>query len=719
MELSFEAIVNVKKPALKFPFTVSPDGRWLALTLSSFSPPSPSKNLSSELAGSSLWLYDLRSGNGFEMISESGRSSWSGVWSPVENTLAFFSDADGEAGLWLWREDSGPERISKQVVRPFFGFESPIWTLDGRHILVKAMPSEEDNVESLFSNSAYNGPSKKEPFTIYSTTEDSTQNSEERLFESWVDRYLADIVKIDSETGELEQIVGGLNPVGMCLSPDGTRLIFANALGIKSPEINQTVYDLWVVSIGNQQTPRCIAKDIYMDDLVFTWFDHSTVVYITSSSLVEGGIWAVRIDGNENPRRLINTGKVCNYPIAQIFPIEKDIFLPANRQILRINSDTGEVTSVTKQWSSRITAVIPMEQPNGGRNLIVQTYEPHKGMSAFYRLNLTNGERELLLEEPRKHYSKYLGGTSLFKINHKDKIVYLAESENEAPTIFMLDMETKIVKKVGDFNYGVDPVSLGATKLILWQHGEQQRKGILMLPSNRNEDPVPVIVRVYGGMNQSENLRYYGCTPWSFENHHLFTSRGYAVFLPDLPIRGQEPAEDINQGLESAIRALSSQPEVDVKRIGVIGHSYGGYSALIGITRLKCFKAAIISAGIANLISFATHFDPKALNTFFSMVENGQFGMRETLWDNPERYIANSPLFDFDCIEAPVLVIQGTEDPLCYPQAGPIFSALRRLGKTAELIYYNGEGHSPIYWKRESIIDYLKRVVHWFEKHLK
>ncbi|MDF2722514.1 MAG: hypothetical protein K0Q59_2189 [Paenibacillus sp.] len=217
---------------------------------------------------------------------------------------------------------------------------------------------------------------------------------------------------------------------------------------------------------------------------------------------------------------------------------------------------------------------------------------------------------------------------------------------------------------------------------------------------------------------QSQQYRYFGCTPWSIDNHHVWTTRGYAVFLPDLPVSGCEPAERISEGLDAAMSTLVSQPEIDRSRIGIIGHSFGGYSALVGVTRLNEFKAAVVSAGIANLISLATHFDPQALDAFFAKVEGGQIGLRATIWENPHRYISNSPFFEFDRIEAPILLLQGTSDPICASQAGPMYAALRRLGKYAELALYEGEDHSPLYWSDSNRKDYLARIAAWFAQHL-
>jgi len=726
VKLSIESILKFRKPAFRFPFSVSPNGQWLALTLAPVNRPETStKGVSSEVAGCSLWVYDLKNKSAFEIIPDTGRSSWSGVWSPVENTLAFFCDLDGEAGLWLWKKDTGAVRVSKQIVHPFFGFESPVWTPDGRSIIVKSMPAEKID-HSSFGHSARNDYQTEEPISIYRSG-DLIEKSAEGPPETWVSRYRADVVLIDAITGESQFLACGFHPLGMAVSPDGTQLVFANTIGHESPGIQQATYDLWITSIepSSGENLRCIAKGVFLLGPTFTWYDDRTIIYTTAGPLADGGLWAVDIDGKSAPYRIAFSEKI---PFHREFDppfmlTNGDVLVVSKGKLWKVIRETGEIVNMTLNLNRHVIAVIPMEPlpmiEQDHPYAIIQTREPKEEMDGFYRLDLSTGRWEQLCEERRKHVPWYIGGAAYCRMEHRDKLVYLVESETEPPALFILDIETKEVIKVKDITSEMSPESFGAVRMVKWQLGEQIVRGILMLPSEPSDEPVPVIVRVYGGAMQSRQLRYFGCSPWSFENHHLFTSCGFAVFLPDLPVYGHDPAAEICQGLDAAMHALVSQPEIDRDRIGIIGHSFGGYTALVGVTQLKWFKAAVVSAGIANLISFASHFDPKAPNEFFAMIENGQFRLQNTLWENQKRYIANSPMFEFDRIDAPILLLQGTNDPLCVAQAGPIFSALRRLNKTVELVFYHGEEHSPIYWKKENITDYLERVVNWFRVYLK
>jgi len=94
--------------------------------------------------------------------------------------------------------------------------------------------------------------------------------------------------------------------------------------------------------------------------------------------------------------------------------------------------------------------------------------------------------------------------------------------------------------------------------------------------------------------------------------------------------------------------------------------------------------------------------------------------MGGTPWDVRDRYIANSPVFFFDRVQTPLLIIQGAEDTTVAPYLGDeVFVDLRRLGKDVEYAKYEGEGHSPLNWRYANQVDLCNRVIAWFDKYLK
>jgi dipeptidyl aminopeptidase/acylaminoacyl peptidase len=165
-------------------------------------------------------------------------------------------------------------------------------------------------------------------------------------------------------------------------------------------------------------------------------------------------------------------------------------------------------------------------------------------------------------------------------------------------------------------------------------------------------------------------------------------------------------------GVDRAVDLGIADPE----RLGVMGHSYGGYSTLSLIVQTTRFKAAVDSAGPANLVSFYGVMHKSGGAGGIGWSETGQGGMIDTPWQVRDRYIENSPLFYLDRVETPLLIVQGTLD-LITPQSDEVFVALRRLGKEVVYAKYAGEDH----WEVRGALPtrrLLEQVIGWFDAHL-
>jgi dipeptidyl aminopeptidase/acylaminoacyl peptidase len=167
-------------------------------------------------------------------------------------------------------------------------------------------------------------------------------------------------------------------------------------------------------------------------------------------------------------------------------------------------------------------------------------------------------------------------------------------------------------------------------------------------------------------------------------------------------------------GVDLAVQLGVSDPA----RIGIIGHSYGGYSALALVAQSRRFKAAVMRAGIGDLVGAYGELGPDGTNYLLPWAEEGQGRMGGTPWEVRERYIENSPVFYLDRVETPLLIVQGETDAAPY-LADQVFTGLRRLGKPVEYARYEGEGHSEALWSRPNQMDYLNRVLAWFARYLK
>lgn len=158
----------------------------------------------------------------------------------------------------------------------------------------------------------------------------------------------------------------------------------------------------------------------------------------------------------------------------------------------------------------------------------------------------------------------------------------------------------------------------------------------------------------------------------------------------------------------------------DADRLGIMGHSYGGYSVLSLLVQSKRFKAAMMIDGYGDIMAFYGQMGIDGTAFGISAAEQGQGLMRGTPWEFRDRYIANSPIFFLDRVETPIFIVHGTDDITVAPfLSDEVFVGLRRLGKEVEYAKYKGEGHSPIYWNYANQIDFCNRMIAWFEKYLK
>src|SRR5207237_3352824 len=95
--------------------------------------------------------------------------------------------------------------------------------------------------------------------------------------------------------------------------------------------------------------------------------------------------------------------------------------------------------------------------------------------------------------------------------------------------------------------------------------------------------------------------------------------------------------------------------------------------------------------------------------------EHGQGNLGGTPWEYRERYLANSPIYQFDQIETPLLIGQGNKDGNLIA-SDAIFAALKRLGKDAEYRIYKDEGH--VLESKPNVNDFWQRRLEFLAEHL-
>jgi dipeptidyl aminopeptidase/acylaminoacyl peptidase len=165
------------------------------------------------------------------------------------------------------------------------------------------------------------------------------------------------------------------------------------------------------------------------------------------------------------------------------------------------------------------------------------------------------------------------------------------------------------------------------------------------------------------------------------------------------------------------VKSLIQRGFVDPKKLGINGQSWGGYQSAYLITATNMFAAAVPNATVVNMTSAygGIRWGPGILRQF--QYEHTQSRIGGSLWEYPERYIENSPLFKLDRVTTPVLFMANDQDDAVpWYQGIEFYSAMRRLKKEAYLVVYNGEGHNPS--KRANQKDIDKKMQEFFANKL-
>ena len=201
-------------------------------------------------------------------------------------------------------------------------------------------------------------------------------------------------------------------------------------------------------------------------------------------------------------------------------------------------------------------------------------------------------------------------------------------------------------------------------------------------------------------------------------NIPYFVSNGYLVFDPNIYYKNGEPGQSAYNSVVSAAKYLSKMPWVDSTRMALQGQSWGGYQTAYLITKTNIFRAAGAGAPVSNMTSaYGGIRWGSGLNRQFQY-EHTQSRIGATLWQRPDLYIKNSPLFAADKVNTPLLIMHNDADgSVPWYQGIEYFTALRRLGKKVWMLEYNGEDHNLL--ERRNRKDLSVRLGQFFDYWLK
>jgi len=237
-------------------------------------------------------------------------------------------------------------------------------------------------------------------------------------------------------------------------------------------------------------------------------------------------------------------------------------------------------------------------------------------------------------------------------------------------------------------------------------------QGILYKPENFDSTKkYPILFNYYEQL--SHRLYQYARPDFTRTNINVawFVSRGYLVFTPDIYNDMANRGLSAYNAVVGAAQHLSKLPFVDVKKMGINGHSVGGGLTNYIITHTNIFAAAIEGAGISDLISSSLQLSNDRSRLVIYDIHKG------SLWENKDSWLTDSPIMEADKITTPLIIFHSKKDAAVpWEQAVELFIALRRLGKRVWMLQYDNGNHGV--WGRDCE-DYTVRITQFFDHYLK
>jgi dipeptidyl aminopeptidase/acylaminoacyl peptidase len=320
---------------------------------------------------------------------------------------------------------------------------------------------------------------------------------------------------------------------------------------------------------------------------------------------------------------------------------------------------------------------------------------------------------------PKKAVMLPMSFDNLQKAKNADAYIYTKASYELPPDLYV-STDLKKETKLSDINPQQTDYNWGTASLVHWTTPKgYQSQGILYKPEDFDPNKkYPVIVYFYEKL--SEGLYNYVApapTPSRLPISY-FVSNGYLVFAPDISYQAGHPGASAVEFINSGVEALKRNTWVDGAHIGIQGQSWGGYQVAYLITQTNMYAAAWAGAPVVNMTSaYGGIRWETGVNRQFQY-EKTQSRIGATLWEKPELYLENSPLFQLPKVQTPVMIMSNDADgAVPWYQGIEMFTALRRLGKPVWLLQYNGEAHNLVL--RQNRKDITIREQQYFDHFLK
>jgi dipeptidyl aminopeptidase/acylaminoacyl peptidase len=626
---------------------LSPDGHYIAYTITMRDRP--------ERPYGQLWVMDLSTEKSVRLGGDKPASG--PVWSGDSKWIAFQSADADKHGLWI----AHPDGSDTNFLAPMAGTNSPLpgtgkevtWSPDGKQIAFVSSTAGEGAAEAngdpmVITRYLYK-PDAGEGLTRF--------NDNQRLH----------IFVVDISSKRARQIThGNYDEHSIDWSPDGRQLVFASNREPNQDEFFN--YDLFTLQLADNSIRRLTATEYCEYDPLWSP-DGKSIVYrgtrrgLTDreTTMEDTHVWVMSADGT-NRREIGNA----------------------------IDNRQG-----VPQWSSDGGAVYFTVQERGSNHLV--------------RLPISGGQPEYVVKD--------LGDVGGWSAGKDSEVAYAFTTPRDAPQLYYKSGPAAS-RKLTDLNRELlaDKAIAEVESFTFASNDNRfEVEGFLTKPVGMTATSKhPLIVVIHGGPHGENGPGFnfknqiYAAHGYAVLNVNYRGSTGYGQKFADAVFGDQDGNEgqDVLYGVSAAVRR---NLWIDRERMGIEGVSYGGQLTDWLITQTNEFKAAIPTAGIANLVSYN-------YMTYYNQYEEMEFGqflhqgnLMDIAWER-------SALKHIAAAHTPTLIIHGENDnDVPIAEAEQLFVALKDVGVETVFLRYPREGHGLSEVKHQ--IDATDRSIAWYEKH--
>ena len=592
------------------------------------------------------------------------RSVFGAAWSPDGQQVVFTSDISGRFNLWKVRASGGwPIQLTQSDDRQY----NAIWSPDGKWIVY-----QQDHAGD----------------------------------ELW------DLYTVPGDGGEAINLTNtpAIREQDPHWSHDGSTIAFA----YKPKEGSQ--YDIalldWsthkVRKLTNEQQPG------YSWNVV-AWSGDDKTIYAdrVNPPFTDADVYRIDVATGKLENLTTHQGTI-RYLASSLSPDGGTVLLSSDARGGYMNIALLDVASKKATWVTDLKweAFAVNFSPDGKRF----TYTVNEdGLTDAYLADRATNRAEKV-ELP--HGLNYFSGNPNEFAAQSDRVIVSHEASNQPGDLWVYNLNSRHAEQL-TFSAiaSLRAIPLPPSQIVHYKSFDGKIiSALLWVPFNLKRDGSnPAIVLPHGGPT-GQMVDY-----WNTDVAAL-TSRGYTCIAPN-------PRGSTGYGLDfqkanfqdlgggdlkdeiAGVEFLKATGYVDPKKIGITGGSYGGFMTLIAIGKAPdIWAGAVEEYGIINWSTMLKNSDP-SLNEYL-----------KALLGNPEEnrkiYEADSPITYIRSEKAPLLVLQGDNDPrVPKEEAQQVVDILKKEGRVVDVHYYPNEGHGFV--KRENQIDSIRRTIAWFDQYLK